>query len=405
MKRTQARLVRQLVSAMAVLSFTLRAGEMLEVDNVTLALAFEDNPVRADAIYTGKRILVYGPVDKVRRGPVVVLPGIGDFGNVLCNMKGSQESKVASLEIPGEVGVEGTCKGSLGRQIVIEDCVIRDTWRQKEQQAAEVQAEEAQRKQAAKDEAERQAALHSATTTGAGSAGLAASLVRDDPADPEARLKAVLERNPKDREAHAALGHLYFDKADRDAQALPSAMEHLSRAAGNDFDSKGDISEWLGKARFELAYIYYQQKDYDRSLVLVEAVDDRRSSMEEPAPTYHLLRAKLLEMTVGQIPERRQFMRKCTVVEEYGRYFSPKIKAGKGLSEDDCGLYLHMWEYALKIRAENYIMGQLGDHAEQVLKVGDVKTIRAVAKLMEKYNSYGLSYHIKRINQGLGTNH
>ena len=114
-----------------------------------------------------------------------------------------------------------------------------------------------------------------------------------------------------------------------------------------------------------------------------------RSHPDEPAPTYHLLRAKLLQRSVGQLPENKQASRKREAVGAYARYFAPKIGSGKGLSDKECRNFVRMFDYAFRNRLNPDLdMLALGDTTNAIIACGDRKTIRAILGLMEKHKTY-----------------
>ena len=251
MQKTKKHFIIWLMVVATLISVQSQAGNVQEVDNEELAFTFAENPVKADSLYKDKKILVVGTVDKVQRGPVLVFPGVGKFGNILCHMRKSEKQRIASLDIPRELGIEGTCKGSLGNQIILKDCVIQRAWLEKQKKKQE-------------EAADRAAVIGAATEKRGEDLELEDELIEEETADPETRLKELkklVEKFPDDREANAALGHIYFKKIKKDRKYLPLAEKHLAVASGTNMDRSAKIEQWLGKARFELAYIDYKKGD------------------------------------------------------------------------------------------------------------------------------------------------
>lgn len=100
-----------------------------------LVKEFESNEVRANQLYVGKRVRIYGTVNTVeidRDGKIVLTfkSSISTYNNARCYFSKSQGSRVAALNANEEATVEGTVRGLGGgfdgakAFLLFENCVV-----------------------------------------------------------------------------------------------------------------------------------------------------------------------------------------------------------------------------------------------------------------------------------------
>jgi len=101
----------------------------------TLVKEFENNEVRANQLYIGKRVRVFGTVNSIAiaddgRIRLTFKSSIGTYGNGRCYFNKSQSSRVAAINTHQETTVEGTVRGwedGYDRAkvfVLLEDCIV-----------------------------------------------------------------------------------------------------------------------------------------------------------------------------------------------------------------------------------------------------------------------------------------
>jgi len=101
----------------------------------TLVKEFENNEVRANQLYIGKRVRVFGTVNSIAiaddgRIRLTFKSSIGTYGNGRCYFNKSQSSRVAAINTHQETTVEGTVRGWEGGYdrakvfVLLEDCIV-----------------------------------------------------------------------------------------------------------------------------------------------------------------------------------------------------------------------------------------------------------------------------------------
>lgn len=100
-----------------------------------LVREFENNEIRANQTYIGKRMRIYGTVNTIvinKAGQIVLTfkSSITTSGNARCYFNKSQSSRVGALNAHEEATVEGTVKGlgdgfdNIKAYLVLEDCTV-----------------------------------------------------------------------------------------------------------------------------------------------------------------------------------------------------------------------------------------------------------------------------------------
>jgi len=101
----------------------------------TLVKEFENNEVRANQLYIGKRVRVFGTVNSIAiandgRIRLTFKSSMGTYGNGRCYFNKSQSSRVAAINTHQETTVEGTVRGwedGYDRAkvfVLLEDCIV-----------------------------------------------------------------------------------------------------------------------------------------------------------------------------------------------------------------------------------------------------------------------------------------
>jgi hypothetical protein len=101
----------------------------------TLVKEFENNEVRANQSYVGKRVRIYGTVNSIeigKDGRIVLTfkSSIATYGNARCYFSKSQASRVAAINAHEEATVEGTVRGWEGGYdnakvfVLLENCLV-----------------------------------------------------------------------------------------------------------------------------------------------------------------------------------------------------------------------------------------------------------------------------------------
>ena len=102
----------------------------------TLVKEFESNEVRANQVYGGKRVRIFGTVNSIEidNGGKIVLTfksSISTYNNARCYFSKSQSSRVAALSANAEATVEGTVRGLGGgfdgakAFVLLDNCIVR----------------------------------------------------------------------------------------------------------------------------------------------------------------------------------------------------------------------------------------------------------------------------------------
>ena len=116
--------------AIAVESPAKELAEDIQIitDHV-LSVAYEDNPIAADAQFRGKRVSVVGRIDHIGReilgSPYIVLEN-----DVQCGFSKADEASVATLKKGQKVMITGTVKGLILLNVYLDRCEFtanRDT--------------------------------------------------------------------------------------------------------------------------------------------------------------------------------------------------------------------------------------------------------------------------------------
>ncbi|MEK6325852.1 MAG: hypothetical protein AABN33_29800 [Acidobacteriota bacterium] len=100
-----------------------------------LVKEFENNEVRANQVWVGKRVRIYGTVNTIeigKDGRIVLTfkSSITTYNNARCFFNKSQSSRVAALSAHKEATVEGTVRGLGGgfdnskAFLILEDCIV-----------------------------------------------------------------------------------------------------------------------------------------------------------------------------------------------------------------------------------------------------------------------------------------
>ena len=100
-----------------------------------LVKEFESNEVRANQLYAGKRMRIYGTVNSIdvaKDGRIVLTfkSSISTYGNAHCYFSKSQGSRVATINAHEEATVEGTVRGwergydNAKVFVLLENCIV-----------------------------------------------------------------------------------------------------------------------------------------------------------------------------------------------------------------------------------------------------------------------------------------
>jgi hypothetical protein len=100
-----------------------------------LVKEFESNEVRANQLYTGKRVRIFGTVNTIEidnDGRIVLTfkSSISTYNNVRCYFSKSQGSRVAAINANEQATVEGTVRGLGGGWegakafVLLENCLV-----------------------------------------------------------------------------------------------------------------------------------------------------------------------------------------------------------------------------------------------------------------------------------------
>ena len=100
-----------------------------------LVKEFESNEVRANQLYVGKRVRIFGTVNSIEidnAGKIVLTfkSSISTYNNARCYFGKSQSSRVAGINANEEATVEGTVRGLGGgfdgakAFVILEDCIV-----------------------------------------------------------------------------------------------------------------------------------------------------------------------------------------------------------------------------------------------------------------------------------------
>jgi hypothetical protein len=100
-----------------------------------LVKEFENNEVRANQVWVGKRVRIYGTVNSIEIGKdgniiLTFKSSVSTYKNARCFFNKSQSSRVAALSAHTEATVEGTVRGLGGgfdnskAFLLVEDCVV-----------------------------------------------------------------------------------------------------------------------------------------------------------------------------------------------------------------------------------------------------------------------------------------
>ena len=100
-----------------------------------LVKEFESNEVRANQLYAGKRVRIFGTVNTIEidnDGKIILTfkSSISTYNNARCYFSKSQGSRVAAINANEEATVEGTVRGLGGGWdgakafVVLENCVV-----------------------------------------------------------------------------------------------------------------------------------------------------------------------------------------------------------------------------------------------------------------------------------------
>jgi hypothetical protein len=100
-----------------------------------LVKEFESNEVRANQLYVGKRVRIFGTVNSIEVGKdgriiLTFKSSVSTYKNARCYFNKSQSSRVATINAHEEATVEGTVRGLGGgfdgakAFLILEDCIV-----------------------------------------------------------------------------------------------------------------------------------------------------------------------------------------------------------------------------------------------------------------------------------------
>jgi hypothetical protein len=112
-----------------------QAANAAAMHAAALVKEFESNEVRANGLYAGKRVRIYGTVNTVEidnDGKIVLTfkSSISTYNNARCYFSKSQSSRVAGLSANTEATVEGTVRGLGGgfdgakAFVLLDNCIV-----------------------------------------------------------------------------------------------------------------------------------------------------------------------------------------------------------------------------------------------------------------------------------------
>jgi hypothetical protein len=116
-------------------SLQVPAANAAAMHAASLVKEFENNEVRANQSYVGKRVRIYGTVNSIeigKDGRIVLTfkSSIATYGNARCYFNKSQGSRVAAINAHEEATVEGTVRGWEGGYdkakvfVLLENCLV-----------------------------------------------------------------------------------------------------------------------------------------------------------------------------------------------------------------------------------------------------------------------------------------
>ncbi len=369
-------------------SFYSRAGEIVEVNAASLVQQYNNNILKAQKLYDGETIVVYGNVKEVTREADIIF--LTPFNEVLrCRLARSQSDKAANLKLAQAVGIKARCVGKAVTTIWLENGILLDTWKAKEE---------------AKQEQERKATLsqiHTATAQQPAAIGdeLAKGLMDEAAQDPTKKLEAMLAAKPDDRQVQAELGHLLFVKAKTDSNLVAKAIVHLDKAVGESLEQKADIDNWEGRARFELAYLTQNQGKPEGCKALLDSIEYPSRSGGSPAPLSET--ALSCHLFAGTIANRNgDAQLACKHLSEY---LSEKIETGT-MTPTDLKIYVYAWKLAVKnmdcppvsktpgVNLSYFCHIKSASMEGSIMAVKDKETIRQVAEILSKSGNSALVY-------------
>lgn len=212
------------------------------------------------------------------------------------------------------------------------------------------------------------------------------------------------------RRREAELGAQAFARCTVDTNAEAEAFEHLKKAVGETVLGKSNltlmekenITDWEGKARFELAAIYFQKSDIDHARRLINAIfDNACGNWEEPpetASSFRLLMARISE-TEGKA------VKAC---ESYCNYFRPKLEH-KTLTAEDRKTFVHAWKLALANITEMNIdsfccvtTAASKGHRNVVGGILATEDEATIVQIRDMLANAKMVYYVKEIDEALG---
>lgn len=114
---------------------SLPSANINSMHAAALVKEFETNEVRANQLYGGKRVRIYGTVNTIeigKDGQIILTfkSSVSTYNNARCFFSKSQSSRVATLSAHTEATVEGTVRGLGGgfggakAFLLLDDCVV-----------------------------------------------------------------------------------------------------------------------------------------------------------------------------------------------------------------------------------------------------------------------------------------
>jgi hypothetical protein len=111
------------------------AGNAVAMHAAALVKEFESNEVRANQVYRGKRVRIFGTVNTIEidnDGKIILTfkSSISTYNNARCYFSRSQGSRVGALNANDQATVEGTVRGLGGGWegtkafVVLENCIV-----------------------------------------------------------------------------------------------------------------------------------------------------------------------------------------------------------------------------------------------------------------------------------------
>ena len=119
-----------IATLLACIIITLSCAEAkpIYISAHALYYAYADNEINADQLYKSKKLQVEGKValiGKLDDTAYIMLYADSGLGGIQCNFSKKYESQIAKVKIDETVIILGTCKGFVGRVIILNITVAK----------------------------------------------------------------------------------------------------------------------------------------------------------------------------------------------------------------------------------------------------------------------------------------